>query len=278
MITVLSQWESQIREHFEPGTLSFHCYYGGQNTDSAALVKFDIVLVSYETLRNRIHKDPKQQQLFSGVHWFRIILDEAHKLGGHSTQKNKAICTLEADRRWCLSGTPIQNSVNDFGILYQFLRAAPFHDLRVFSKHIGKPLDIKKAESEKKNEAREKLRLLLNSTLLRRTKRKVQLQLELAPKIEQVCYGQLSSSEQQLYDACREFSIKLLEHGLPNATSLDVILRLRQICNHGSALLRGHFSQQLQQYINSQAISPKQTPVSMLHFSPESMTGEPCGI
>ncbi|KAF8466382.1 SNF2 family N-terminal domain-containing protein [Kalaharituber pfeilii] len=245
------EWESQIRTHFEPQALHVYSFHGpNKHTNVRDLATFDIVLISYDTLRNEIVLDSNRQfsqQTFSRVNWFRIILDEAHKIGSKSTKKMNAICTLQSQRRWCLTGTPIQNKIEDLGILYQFLRVAPFDDPRVFSRHIAKPLDVRKPEGQNAREAREKLRLLLNATVLRRTKKKVHL--NLAPRTDQICYGCFTPSERHFYETCKEVSIKLLKLGLPNATSLGIILRLRQICNH-KALLPKDFSHRLELYMN----------------------------
>jgi len=42
------------------------------------------------------------------IHWFRIVLDEAHTIKAFRTNTSKAVFMLTADRRWCLTGTPIQ--------------------------------------------------------------------------------------------------------------------------------------------------------------------------
>lgn len=50
------------------------------------------------------------------IHWFRIVLDEAHTIKAFRTSTSKAVFMLTADRRWCLTGTPIQ--VNSASLLY----------------------------------------------------------------------------------------------------------------------------------------------------------------
>ena len=65
------------------------------------------------------------------VHWFRIVLDEAHYIRnlGAGCQ---AACKLEADFRWCLTGTPIVNKADDIYALYRFLRYPTFERKHIF--------------------------------------------------------------------------------------------------------------------------------------------------
>ena len=51
------------------------------------------------------------------VVWERIVIDEAHKIKGRTTNVAKAIYALRAEHRWCLSGTPLQNNVRHLRIL-----------------------------------------------------------------------------------------------------------------------------------------------------------------
>ena len=71
------------------------------------------------------------------VHWFRIVLDEAHYIRnlGAGCQ---AACKLEADFRWCLTGTPIVNKADDIYALYRFLRYPTFERKSIFDEYIGR--------------------------------------------------------------------------------------------------------------------------------------------
>jgi DNA repair protein RAD16 len=60
------------------------------------------------------------------VHWRRIICDEAHALKNKRCATAKAVFCLTAERRWCLSGTPLQNRVGEIFSLLRFLRYAPY--------------------------------------------------------------------------------------------------------------------------------------------------------
>ncbi|PPD95560.1 hypothetical protein GOBAR_DD07411 [Gossypium barbadense] len=58
--------------------------------------------------------------------WFRVILDEAQTIKNHRTQVARACCSLRAKRRWCLSGTPIQNAIDDLYSYFRFLKYEPY--------------------------------------------------------------------------------------------------------------------------------------------------------
>ncbi len=60
------------------------------------------------------------------IKWKRIVLDEAHNIKERSTNTAKAAFELQAEYRWCLSGTPIQNRVGELYSLMRFLGGDPF--------------------------------------------------------------------------------------------------------------------------------------------------------
>lgn len=59
-------------------------------------------------------------------HWFRIVIDEAHIFKNPKSQMAINVCQLNAQYRWCLTGTPIQNSINDLFSILKFLRYSPW--------------------------------------------------------------------------------------------------------------------------------------------------------
>lgn len=78
---------------------------------------------------------------------------------------SQACCALSARFRWCLTGTPYQNTVDDVYSLIKFLRIPPFADLEYWKDRIGGP-----AKRENMSLALSRLRTLLRAIMIRRTK------------------------------------------------------------------------------------------------------------
>lgn len=66
-----------------------------------------------------------------GVKWDRLVLDEAHVTRNYKSKMSEAVCQLNGNKRWALTGTPIQNKELDVYALFKFLKCSPFDDLAV---------------------------------------------------------------------------------------------------------------------------------------------------
>jgi SNF2 family DNA or RNA helicase len=147
-----------------------------------------------------------------------------------TTKLFKAIKKLRAKLRWCLTGTPIQNSLEDLAALINFIRSSPLEDLHVFKKHIISPL-MKNSQKGVEN-----LRQLLDSVCLRRTK---QL-LDLPEVVTEPRLLNFSPQEKKRYIDTRDKLVRTIRQGrfLPqNKGYLGVFqlqLQLRRLCNHGT--------------------------------------------
>ncbi|KAK6819490.1 hypothetical protein PG987_015973 [Apiospora arundinis] len=130
--------------------------------DIDATVGYDVVLTTYSTLATDYRKPGS---VLHQVEWYRVVLDEAHYIRNHLTTFYRACCGLEAHSRWCLSGTPIQNRLEDIGALFSFLRAEPLHNRAEFRRSICLPF-----ENHNKTLARDRLIMLYDSLVLRRSK------------------------------------------------------------------------------------------------------------
>ena len=136
------------------------------------------------------------------------------------------------ERRWCLTGTPIQNRLEDLGSLIKFLRITPFDSNAEFRKYILEPLGSNRKGCD------ENLRLLLGSVFLRRTRNLLQVP---EPKCETLMLS-LSAEEKSRYcriisESQRKIDDSISSKSLAKAYNsiLQVILRLRIFCNNGSA-------------------------------------------
>lgn len=98
------------------------------------------------------------------VGWFRVVLDEAQSIKNHRTQVARACWGLRAKRRWCLSGTPIQNAIDDLYSYFRFLRYDPFAVYKSFCSMIKVPISKNPVKGYKK------LQAVLKTIMLRRTK------------------------------------------------------------------------------------------------------------
>ncbi|WVQ69393.1 uncharacterized protein L199_007610 [Kwoniella botswanensis] len=178
------------------------------------------------------------------IDWFRVVLDEAHYIKTASTVASQAACAVEADRRVALTGTPIQNKIEDVWALFKFLRVSPVDDKDVFTQYISSPCKY----GEQIGVAR--LQLVMRCCTLRRTKdstaedgKKI---LNLPPRKEVQLWLELREDERKVYDerasAAKDRVGELKrknELGKNYANMLQEVLRLRQICNHVDLAMSG---------------------------------------
>ena len=163
----------------------------------------------------------------------------AHEIRNKNTRQFRATCALSAQRRWCLTGTPIQNGLDDIAALFQYLQVYPVSTSALFKRNIIAPLKFNDPTGDVTIGMRN-LRLLLTTYCLRR-KQSVLPQLVEQRPTEIVRTLNFTSDEQQAY--------KILQHACSSAhreavstigrkasiSRFQSIMRLRLFCNHGAA-------------------------------------------
>ncbi|KAI0967465.1 P-loop containing nucleoside triphosphate hydrolase protein [Xylaria arbuscula] len=222
--------------HFKPGSVTFTTYHGPGRRDSAPLQGFDIVLTTYDILRSETtslkrsdKKNIRQLGLLHGIIWQRLVLDEAHVIRNRK-QAFRACCDIQAVHRWCLTGTPIQNTVEDLGALVEFLRVYPFDRRDAFKNSF---MD----QASGKVSSFDRLRILVQAISLRRTKACIGTELNIPPKQEIIQSISLNEDERYAYDMLKRNATSGIDSRTSTRSVLSLILRLRQVCNHGRDLL-----------------------------------------
>ncbi|EAT84988.1 hypothetical protein SNOG_07522 [Parastagonospora nodorum SN15] len=131
------------------------------------------------------------------IQWYRLVLDEAHFIRNPTTKQFRAINALPSKIRWCMTGTPIQNSLEDLGALVKFLKVPVLDDLALFRKQITTPV-VSNVSGRFTN-----LRRLLEAICLRRTK----ALLNLPEPVTETELLELSAPESTMYrdfgDLCK---------------------------------------------------------------------------
>ncbi|XP_034592714.1 helicase-like transcription factor CHR28 isoform X3 [Setaria viridis] len=179
------------------------------------------------------------------VAWFRVILDEAQSIKNYRTQVARACWGLRAKRRWCLSGTPIQNAVEDLYSYFRFLRYDPYAVYKQFCSMIKIPISRNPTNGYKK------LQLVLKTVMLRRTKATMldgKPIISLPPKTVSLKTVDFTSEERNFYNTLEVESREQFKEYAAAGTVrqnyvniLLMLLRLRQACDHPH-LVRGHES------------------------------------
>ncbi|KAK1145795.1 hypothetical protein N8T08_004036 [Aspergillus melleus] len=236
-VGVMSNWKNQIQEHTQSeNTPRVHVYHGTGKKEAKNLDQYDVVITSYGALAmeyNPQAKAPPKQGIFS-VHWRRIVLDEGHTVRNPRSKGALAACNLRADSRWSLTGTPIVNSLKDLFSQVRFLGlTGGLEDMAVFNSVLIRPL-----MSEDPN-ARLLLQTLMCTICLRRRKDMEFVNLRLPPLTSRVLRVKFHPHEEEKYNMFQAeakgmlLDIKSKEKtGTTYSNLLEVILRLRQVCNH----------------------------------------------
>jgi len=216
--SVLHGWMREI-ERFRP-ELQFSLYHGpGRKLDPKA----DITITSYALLRH----DKKE---LTEPRWDCVILDEAQMIKNPESQVARAALELDAKARFALTGTPVENRLEELWSQLHFLNPGLLGGRSQFKERYARPI----AEGDTDVAAR--LRQRIRPFLLRRLKKEVAP--DLPPLSEIVLDCELSTEERAVYDSVRAATVRSvvdqLRAGGNVMAALEALLRLRQAACHSS--------------------------------------------
>ncbi|XP_008803891.1 chromatin structure-remodeling complex protein SYD-like isoform X2 [Phoenix dactylifera] len=233
--SVLPGWESEI-SFWAPGVNKIA--YAGPPEERRRLFKemiihqkFNVLLTTYEYLMNK-HDRPK----LSKIHWHYIIIDEGHRIKNASCKLNADLKHYQSSHRLLLTGTPLQNNLEELWALLNFLLPNIFNSSEDFSQWFNKPFegsgdnnpDEALLSEEENLLIINRLHQVLRPFVLRRLKHKVEN--ELPEKIERLIRCEASAYQKLLMKRVEE---NLGSIGNSKGRSVhNTVMELRNICNH----------------------------------------------
>ncbi|MXV49618.1 DEAD/DEAH box helicase family protein [Pedobacter sp. HMF7647] len=222
--SLVYNWQKEA-EKFAPD-LKVLAHTGSfRNKDIERFIDYDVVFTTYGVVRVDI-------DLLKGLYFNYIILDESQNIKNPASKAYHAVKLLKSKHRLILSGTPVENSVNDLWTQMSFINPGLLGNQHFFQNDFATPIEKKKDEDKAR-----RLQALIKPFVLRRTK--TQVATELPPKTEKVFYCQMSDEQAEFYEKTKsEYRNQLLqgiEDGTYAQTQIKVLqglIKLRQIANH----------------------------------------------
>ena len=222
--SVVFNWEKEIDKF--ASNLKYLTLTGtDRKSKFKEIPNYDVIITSYALVRRDIECLKKQKFRY-------VILDESQNIKNSTSQTSKACKMLDSSHRLALSGTPIENKLEELWSVFDFLMPGFLFDSNEFNHRFVNPI----VENED-TEVQKRLKSQIYPFILRRMKRDVAK--DLPDKIESVAYCELTSDQKDLYlqvlDSTKEELFKSIETvGLEKSrmSIFSALLRLRQICCH----------------------------------------------
>jgi len=226
--SVCMNWMSEIAR-FAP-TLKVMLFGAGDRKETLnTLQPFDLVIASYGLLQ-------QEAELFAGVQWHTIVLDEAQAIKNAQTKRSQAVMALSGAFRMAATGTPLENHLGELWNLFRFINPGLLGSLDQFNQRFANPIE-RGQDKVAQSAARMNLKRLIQPFILRRTK--TQVLTELPSRTEIVLQIDLSAEERALYETLRRTALERLAAGEETSTAsagqksiqiLAEIMKLRRAC------------------------------------------------
>ena len=222
--SVVFNWENEI-EKFAPGLSCLKLSGTERNDLFKEIPKYDVVITSYALIRRDIAKLKKYEFRY-------VILDESQNIKNAESMTAQSVKQLNCRHKLALSGTPIENRLEELWSIFDFLMPGFLFDKNEFNYRYVTPIMEREDKTVEK-----RLKSQIYPFILRRMKRDVAK--DLPDKIENVAYCELTPEQKDFYlevmDSTREELFKSIEEkGIEKSrmSIFSALLRLRQICCH----------------------------------------------
>lgn len=257
-LALLQQWHKEIlakvKGEYGIRVIIFHGT-SKRHMGIQHLLTYDVVLCTYGKLafeyktRYEQNKPEAVTILNPRAKFHRVILDEAHNIKNKTAKASLAAAAIQAEFRWCMTGTPFMNRPAEIFPLIRFLEISPYDRWDRFSEEIDRPLQ--KWSGDLGATAMRKLQTVIRSITLRRTKDSLldgRPVIELPARIEADAHTEFDAEQMEFYLALERQQKLKFNRYLKEGTVLKnyiyilvLLLRLRQACDHPH-LIKNHGS------------------------------------
>lgn len=238
-LTLVATWAREAATFAPELMVRIHHGPSRERGDDAAglLGAADLVLTSYGTAS-------RDAELLAAVPWRRLVADEAQTIKNPSTSVARAIVSIPAEHRIALTGTPVENRLDELRAVLDFANPGLLGSAGTFRARFAVPI-----ESHRDQAAASRLRALAAPFVLRRLKSDPRVLADLPDKLHIRVDAPLTREQATLYQAVVEDMMEQVKESEGTARKgaiLAGLTALKQVCNHpahylgdGSALLRG---------------------------------------
>jgi SNF2 family DNA or RNA helicase/intein/homing endonuclease len=227
--SVLGNWEREVKK-FGP-TLKTLLHYGDKRAKgkafTAAIKDKDLIITSYSL----VFRDAKE---FQSLKWQGVVVDEAQNIKNSEAKQSQAVRQIEADFRIALTGTPVENRLQELWSILEFLNPGYLGPRNFFQRRFAIPI-----EKYGDRESLQSLRSLVRPFILRRLKTDKSIIQDLPEKQEMTVFCGMTVQQADLYQQIVEKSIAELEssEGIQRrGMILALLVKLKQLCNHPALL------------------------------------------
>lgn len=229
---LLTNWQTEL-EKFAP-SLKVKIYHGSNRKIEK---EFDVLISSYGIVRTDAKELKKKN-------WHTLVIDEAQNIKNINTEQTKAIKTIGAANFIAMSGTPVENRLSELWSIMDYSNRGFLGNTKEFSETYGNPI-----EQYNDVAVAEKLKKVTAPFMMRRLKSDKSIISDLPDKIEMDCYSILAKEQASLYEKTLQEAMKEIE-GMQSLDKkalfvrqgliLQMILALKQICNHPTQFLKNN--------------------------------------
>ncbi|KPV43649.1 hypothetical protein AN477_11485 [Alicyclobacillus ferrooxydans] len=225
--SLLQNWRAEITR-FAP-TLAIYVHHGGDRESRPGsftdlISEYDVVMTTYATA-------VRDEDVLVTVEWDSVVVDEAQNVKNPETKQAKVVSQLNGRHRIALTGTPIENRLEELWSIFRFAIPGYLGSLSWFRRQFIDPIS-----NQESGRTSWQLHQLLQPVLLRRSKTDPNIQLELPEKWEVLEYAGLTSEQGALYQSVVN-RLFLSIDGTTTTMSrrgqiLTALVRLKQVCDH----------------------------------------------